>query len=88
MVFWRIQTSSEVPVLLILSETDYPGWQVTIDGETAQGLTAYTAVRAVCVPAGEHVVEWTYRPNGVLAWWPGDVVKFVVGGNGRCLLAA
>ncbi|HID54654.1 MAG TPA: hypothetical protein EYP41_21785, partial [Anaerolineae bacterium] len=51
------------PALLVLSETAYPGWRVTIDGERADWQKAYTAVRAVCVPAGEHVVEWTYAPN-------------------------
>ncbi len=61
--YWRIRTNSDTSALLILSETDYPGWQVTVDGQPAQNLTAYTAVRAVCVPAGEHLVEWTFRPT-------------------------
>ncbi len=72
--FWRIQTNSETPALLILSETDYPGWQVTVDGEPAQNLTAYTAVRAVCVPTGEHVVEWTYQPT---VYWIGGLISLL-----------
>jgi uncharacterized membrane protein YfhO len=48
--------------LLVLSETAYPGWQVSVDGDRQTALRAYTAVRAVCVPAGSHLVEWTYRP--------------------------
>ncbi|MGD8855936.1 MAG: hypothetical protein PVG33_06385, partial [Chloroflexota bacterium] len=28
---------------------------------------AFTTIRAVCVPAGEHVVEWTYRPTIFIA---------------------
>ena len=60
---WHIRTNSEASALLILSETDYPGWQVTVDGQSAENLTAYTAVRAVCVPAGEHSVEWTFKPR-------------------------
>ncbi len=59
---WEIQTQSDVSSLLIVSETDYPGWQVTIDGETAEPLTAYTTIRAVCVPAGEHTVVWQFMP--------------------------
>lgn len=58
--YWRIETTSEAPALLILSETAYPGWQVRVDGEKGAWLEAYTAVRAVCVPAGEHVVEWVF----------------------------
>ncbi len=61
--YWRIRTASPAPALLVLSETAYPGWQVTIDGEQVDWQKAYTAVRAVCVPAGEHLVEWTYAPN-------------------------
>lgn len=61
--YWRIRTNNNTTTLLILSETNYPGWQVTVDGQPAQNLTAYTAVRAVCVPAGDHLVEWTFRPT-------------------------
>ena len=69
--YWQLQTSSSQSALLVLSETDYPGWQVTIDGQRADGLTAYTAVRAVCVPAGEHLVEWTFKPMSFV--WGGGV---------------
>ena len=72
--FWRIFVRTETPALLILSETDYPGWQVTIDGQPAENLTAYTAVRAVCVPVGEHTVEWTFRPT---VYWLGGLVTLL-----------
>lgn len=72
--FWRIIVRTETPALLILSETDYPGWQVTVDGQPAQNLTAYTAVRAVCVPVGEHTVEWTFKPT---VYWLGGVVSLL-----------
>jgi hypothetical protein len=44
---------------------------VTVDGAAAESLTAYTSIRAVCVPAGEHVVEWTYRPTVI---WVGGLL--------------
>lgn len=72
--FWRIQTRTETPALLILSETAYPGWQVTIDGQPAQSLTAYTAVRAVCVPVGEHTVAWTFKPT---VYWLGGLISLL-----------
>lgn len=65
---WQINTSSDRPALLIVSETAYPGWRVWIDGEAVEGLVAYTAVRAVCVPAGEHMVEWRFQP---IVFWVG-----------------
>jgi hypothetical protein len=60
--YWRIRTESAQAALLILAETSYPGWQVSVDGQPAQPLTAYTAVRGVCVPAGSHEVIWQFRP--------------------------
>jgi hypothetical protein len=60
--YWLIKTESSAPALLVLAETAYPGWQVRVDGEPAKPLTAYTAIRAVCVPAGAHLVEWRFNP--------------------------
>ncbi|HRO25199.1 MAG TPA: hypothetical protein PLR07_12990, partial [Promineifilum sp.] len=59
---WQIATSSAGEALLVLAENAYPGWEVRIDGQRAEPLTAYTSIRAVCVPAGEHTVEWVFRP--------------------------
>ena len=64
---WRIQTDSAAPGLLILAESAYPGWQVSVDGQDAEALTAYTTIKAVCVPAGAHIVEWQYVPTAFLA---------------------
>jgi hypothetical protein len=64
---WTIRTTAEAPALLVLSENAYPGWAVTLDGAPAESLTAYTAIRAVCLPAGEHTVEWHFRPRIYLA---------------------
>ena len=60
---WEISTTSETPALLILAENDYPGWEVTVDGQPAEALTAYTSIRAVCVPAGDHLVVWNFVPR-------------------------
>ncbi|MBN1428321.1 MAG: hypothetical protein JXB07_08045 [Anaerolineae bacterium] len=60
--YWLIETESSTPALHVLSETAYPGWRATIDGEEVQSLTAYTTIRAVCVPAGEHRIEWVFDP--------------------------
>lgn len=60
---WRIRTASDVPSLLVLAENAFPGWQVAVDGAVADPLTAYTSVRAVCVPAGDHEVVWRFVPR-------------------------
>ena len=47
---------------LVLLDSWYPGWQATVDGSATPIYRANTIVRAVFVPAGEHVVRFEYRP--------------------------
>ena len=71
---WLIETDSASPALLVLAETAYPGWQVAIDGVTAEALTAYTTLKAVCVPAGVHEISWNYVPT---VYWLGGIFTIV-----------
>lgn len=61
--YWLIRTASESEAILVLAETAYPGWRVEVDGQTAEVLTAYTTLKAVCVPPGAHEIVWTYLPT-------------------------
>jgi hypothetical protein len=47
---------------LVLADLWYPGWEVEVDGAHAQGRRHDNMFRAVDVPAGPHVVKWSYRP--------------------------
>lgn len=78
---WQIRTQNAAPGLLLLAETAYPGWQVTVDGRPAASLEAYTTIRAVCVPAGEHLVTWRYVPTIY-------VIGGIISAVGLLLLAA
>ncbi len=60
--YWQVETHSNAWSLLVMSETAYSGWRVTVDGQDEPWYTAYTAVRAVCVPPGQHQVEWVFDP--------------------------
>ncbi|MDJ0754507.1 MAG: hypothetical protein QNJ45_13370 [Ardenticatenaceae bacterium] len=65
--FWEIQTEATQETLLVIAETAYPGWRVEIDGQRLDTWpVAYSAVRAVCVPAGQHTVTWRYIPQSFL----------------------
>jgi len=50
------------PGYLVLAQTFYPGWQVRVDGLPSQVLRANHAFCAVHLEAGEHRVEFAYRP--------------------------
>ena len=48
----------------MLSDSSYPGWQVTVDGEPREILATNHLFRGVAVPAGAHRIVFSYRP-----WW-------------------
>ncbi len=51
--------------MIILAETNYPGWTSTVDGKPARLWEPWGALRGVVVPAGEHEVKFSYRPLSV-----------------------
>jgi hypothetical protein len=63
--FVEIETHAAGPRLLVLSDAFFPGWEVSVDGRPVPLLRAYHALRAVVVPAGEHLVRFDYRPRSV-----------------------
>jgi hypothetical protein len=52
--------------MLTLSDQYYPGWQATIDGQPTTIYRADTIFRSVCVPAGDHVIHFAYRPTSIV----------------------
>jgi len=62
-----ITTTSDAPALLVQTDSYYPGWEATIDGEPAALLRADLLFRGIPVPAGEHTVELRYRPSMIRA---------------------
>ncbi|MFQ5465855.1 MAG: YfhO family protein [Thermodesulfobacteriota bacterium] len=58
----RLKAFLPAPAILVASESWYPGWRVYVDGERARLLKADYVYRAVALPAGEHEVEFLYRP--------------------------
>ena len=62
----ELETKANQPSILILSENHYPGWRAYIDGRFTDTLRVDYNLRGVAVPAGEHKIEFIYRPKSVL----------------------
>lgn len=58
-----LKTKSTAPNVLLLNDRYEPNWQVTIDGQPAKLLRCNYLMRGVEVPAGEHQVEFHFRPD-------------------------
>lgn len=61
-----LRAALDHPGLVILADTYYPGWQLTIDGEPAPIYRANRMMRSAAVPAGQHTLVYTYRPVSFL----------------------
>ncbi len=57
----ELESSTEAPGLLVLSEVYYPAWKAYVDGEPAPVYVTDHLLRSVPVPAGEHTVELRYE---------------------------
>lgn len=57
-----IATQADGRRLLVLSDVFYPGWVAAVDGVDAPIHRVNYAFRGVSVPAGAHVVTFSYRP--------------------------
>ena len=70
-VIWKSRTSDRIVLevstprsgVLVLADSDYPGWEATVDGKTTTLYRANVAFRAVEVPAGTHEVVFRFRPE-------------------------
>ena len=58
----RIEADTEASMLLMLNDTDYPGWHAFVNGKPAPILRADYLFRAVLLPPGKNVVEFDYEP--------------------------
>jgi hypothetical protein len=61
----KITIQAEGPGKLVLSEVDFPGWEVAVDGNSSMIEPTYDVLRSVQIPEGIHSVSFDYRPRTV-----------------------
>jgi hypothetical protein len=61
--YLKYKTSAKHEQLAVFSEMYYPkGWKVTVDGKPAEHFRADYVLRAMVVPAGDHTIEFSFKP--------------------------
>jgi hypothetical protein len=59
---------------VLVNEIFYPGWEATVDGQSAEILRAGHIFRALALPAGSHRIEMRFRPRH---FWLGAAVSLL-----------
>lgn len=58
-----IQAQASHDSLLLLTDTNYPGWHASVNGKPTEILTADGVFRAVQIPAGQSTITFWYLPK-------------------------
>jgi len=64
-----ITAQADRPSELVLSDTYYPGWHVTVNGRSEPIERVDYLLRGVAVPAGTDRIVFTYAPTSFLEGW-------------------
>jgi hypothetical protein len=81
--FNEVELRVEAPAagLVVLTDTYYPGWEVTVDGRPASIWPANWAFRAVAVEAGIHQLHFQYKPlSFTFGLWTSFLTWLIIGG--------
>lgn len=60
--------------LLVISDTFYPGWKASLDGQQTEIIRANYYFKAIYVPPGRHSIELKFAPDN---YWLGCLIALV-----------
>lgn len=63
----RLRVQAPRRVLLVLTDSWYPGWKASVDGQPIPIQRVNWHFRGVYLEPGEHLVSFDYQPRGLLA---------------------
>ncbi|HEY3936165.1 MAG TPA: YfhO family protein [Bryobacteraceae bacterium] len=69
-----IKASLDRSGILVLNDSDYPGWSVEVDGHPSNWFSANYLFRGVFLKPGKHVVRFAYRP---LSFYTGALISSI-----------
>lgn len=78
----EIETETDAPQILFLSDTYYPDWNATINEKPTPIERADYAFRAIAVPTGKHHIVFSYHPKS----FENGIIGSVIGGISVILL--
>ncbi|MGA2542068.1 MAG: hypothetical protein ABSG78_10995 [Verrucomicrobiota bacterium] len=59
----QLRAAAKTPAVLLYNDRTGDGWRVWVDGKPSQLLRCNYIMRGVFLPAGEHTVEFRFRPS-------------------------
>lgn len=74
----KIKTILTADGFLVLSDTNYPGWEVYVNGKKEKILTANYIMRAVALNKGIHEIRFIYQPLSFKRGWIISLIALVM----------
>jgi uncharacterized membrane protein YfhO len=73
-----LDATSTEPSFLVLSDTFYPGWRATVDGQPARIYQTNYVLRGIVLASGRHLVKFEYRPLSLYVGAAGSICSLIV----------
>lgn len=74
----RLEVRAPARSLLVLTDTWYPGWRVSVDGAPQSIERVNGHFKGVYLDAGDHRVRFDYRPRGLVASAIGSAIGVLI----------